>query len=82
MAQLIVRKLDSEIVARLKERAGKHGHSAEEEHRLILRQVLMGTEKEEQQMTFEQYLRSMPDIGQDEDFARIEGSMRDIDLSE
>jgi plasmid stability protein len=82
MAQLIVRKLEPEIVAKLKERAGKRGHSAEEEHRLILRQALFETSAAEQQTTFEQYLRSMPDVGQDEDFARIEGSMRDIDLSE
>lgn len=81
MAQLIVRKLEPDLVAKLKERAGKRGHSAEEEHRQILRKALQETEVEEEQTTFERYLRTMPDVGQDEDFTRIEGGMRDIDLS-
>jgi hypothetical protein len=33
-------------------------------------------------MTFESYLRTMPDVGTDIDFSRIEGSMRDVDLSD
>lgn len=82
MAQLIVRKLEPELVAKLKARAGKRGHSAEEEHRQILRRALLENEPEEEQATFEDYLRSMPDVGRDEDFVRIEGAMRDIDLSE
>jgi len=40
MAQLIVRKLEEEIVARLKRRAAEHGRSAEAEHRLILARAL------------------------------------------
>jgi plasmid stability protein len=40
MAQLIVRHLDEELVARLKMRAAEHGRSAEAEHREILRQAL------------------------------------------
>jgi antitoxin FitA len=40
MAQLIVRHLDAELVARLKMRAAEHGRSAEAEHREILRQAL------------------------------------------
>jgi len=40
MAQLIVRHLDEELVARLKMRAAEHGRSAEAEHREILRQSL------------------------------------------
>jgi plasmid stability protein len=40
MAQLIVRNLDDELVARLKQRAAEHGRSAEAEHREILRQAL------------------------------------------
>ena len=42
MAQLIVRNLDEELVARLKQRAAEHGRSAEAEHREILREALMG----------------------------------------
>jgi len=40
MAQLIVRNIDEELVARLKVRAAEHGRSAEAEHREILRQAL------------------------------------------
>jgi plasmid stability protein len=40
MAQLIVRNLDPELVARLKLRAAEHGRSVEAEHREILRQAL------------------------------------------
>jgi plasmid stability protein len=42
MASLHVRKLDDELVARLKRRAARHGRSAEAEHREILRQALSG----------------------------------------
>ena len=41
MAQLIVRNIEDELVARLKVRAAQHGHSAEAEHREILRQALL-----------------------------------------
>ncbi len=40
MATLIVRRLDEEIVRRLKERAAAHGRSAEAEHRVILETAL------------------------------------------
>ena len=40
MATLIVRRLDEEIVRRLKVRAAAHGRSAEAEHRAILEAVL------------------------------------------
>jgi hypothetical protein len=33
-------------------------------------------------ITFESYLRSMPDVGTDADFSRIEGTIRDIDLAD
>ncbi len=45
MASMSVRNLDDELVARLKRRAARHGHSAEAEVRDILRQVL-GAEEE------------------------------------
>lgn len=40
MAQLTVRKLDPELVRRLKIRAAQHGRSAEAEHRAILAEAL------------------------------------------
>ena len=36
MANLVVRNIDDDIVRALKEKAGRSGHSAEAEHRLIL----------------------------------------------
>ena len=43
MTRLLVRDLEPEIVQALKRRAAKHGHSAEAEHREILRQALLGS---------------------------------------
>lgn len=40
MASLHVRNVDDAIVARLKERAARHGRSAEAEHREILKAAL------------------------------------------
>jgi hypothetical protein len=53
MASLVVRKLDAELVARLKERARAHGRSAEAEHREILEEALRP------QMTGEEFLRTI-----------------------
>lgn len=41
MGSLSVRNLDDELIARLKRRAARHGHSAEAEVREILRQSLI-----------------------------------------
>ena len=77
MAQLTVRKVPVDIVRALKVRAAQRGHSAEAEHREILRRALAPKEPE---VPFEDYLLTMPDVGRDEDFARIEGTIRDVDL--
>ncbi len=42
VGNLHVRKLDDDLIARLKRRAARHGRSIEAEHREILRQALMG----------------------------------------
>lgn len=42
---LHVRNLESELIARLKRRAARHGRSTEAEHREILRQVLTSEEE-------------------------------------
>jgi antitoxin FitA len=39
---LHVRKLDADLIAKLKRRAARHGRSTEAEHREILRQALAG----------------------------------------
>jgi antitoxin FitA len=41
MGSLIVRGLDDELIARLKDRASQHGRSTEAEHREILRRALV-----------------------------------------
>lgn len=69
MAQLLVRNLDAELVARLKKRAGEHGISVEEEHRRILRAVLLG-DPEKERRTFWQVLAEMPDVGDESLFER------------
>ena len=73
MAQLIVRNLDEDLVRRLKRRAAAHGRSMEEEHRLLLRQVL-------QPEGLGEALLSMPNVGVDADFSRLSDLPRDLDL--
>ena len=68
MANLIVRNIDDEIANALKIRASRHGISAEAEHRRILEQVLMRPQKR----SFLEVLNQIPDVGTDEDFARIQ----------
>jgi plasmid stability protein len=77
MAQLIVRGLDEDIVQALKRRAVEHGRSAEAEHREILREVLTGGEGRD---PFIDFLQTMPDVGDDEDFARQKDLPREVKL--
>ena len=67
MSQLVVRNVDPPLVLALKQRAARHGHSAEEEHRRILEQALRRPNRK----TFAEVLMGMPDAGLDEDFARV-----------
>ncbi|MDR2876395.1 MAG: DNA-binding protein [Methylobacillus sp.] len=66
MANLVVRNLDDNVVHALKKRAAMHGRSAEAEHREILARAL----QRPQRKTFAQVLMAMPDVGEDDDFAR------------
>ncbi len=77
MAQLIVRNIDDDVVRRLKLRAAENGRSAEAEHREILRQVLAGNEKGS---SLKAFLLEMPDVGEDEDFARVHDVGRKVEL--
>ena len=70
MANLIVRNIDDEIVKALKEKAGRSGHSAEAEHRLILASVLIMPKKR----SFTEIISNMPNVGKDSDFERLEES--------
>jgi len=56
-------------VAKLKQRAQQHGRTVEEEHRTILRETLLREDESPPVTAFERYLRTMPDVGTDIDFA-------------
>jgi plasmid stability protein len=77
MAQLIVRNLEDRLVRLLERRAAAHGRSAEEEHREILRQALLPKRKR----GFKELLLSMPDVGEDADFSRIDDRRREVPSS-
>jgi len=71
MANLVVRNLDERIVQALKERATRHKRSAEAEHRALLEQALLKPRRK----TFAQALASMPDVGIDGDFERVDAEV-------
>lgn len=77
MAQLVVRKLESTLVARLRARAAKHGRSMESEHREILKAALDASTR---RPSLKAWLRRMPNAGRDQDFARVSSPPRPIDL--
>jgi plasmid stability protein len=68
MPQLIVRQIEEKVVKKLKEQAGAHGVSMEEEHRRILRESLLG--KASKRTSFKEALLAMPNVGKDTDFER------------
>jgi antitoxin FitA len=68
MSQLIVRQIEAQVVKKLKQRAGEHGVSMEEEHRRILRESLLG--KTGKRTSLKQALLAMPNVGMDADFER------------
>jgi antitoxin FitA len=78
MPQLIVRQIEGKVVKKLKQQAGAHGVSMEEEHRRILRQALFG--KPAQRPSFKEALLSMPNVGDDEDFQRGPQIERPVEL--
>ena len=78
MPQLLVRQIEEKVVKKLKERAGQHGVSMEEEHRRILREALLGPSKKKP--SFKEYLLQMPDVGPDELFERNRDFGREVDL--
>jgi len=68
VANLVVRNLDPRIVDALKQRAARHGRSAEAEHRALLEELLLRPKGK----SFAETLASMPNVGEDEDFERVE----------
>jgi plasmid stability protein len=78
MSQLLVRNVEDKVVKKLKERAGKHGVSMEEEHRRILREVLVGPSRKKS--SFKEFLLEMPNVGKDTDFERGPQIERTVEL--
>lgn len=68
MSSLIVRNVDESIIQALKQRAARHGHSAEAEHRVLLVEMLLAPRRR----PLAEVLAAMPDVGRDEDFARTQ----------
>ncbi len=68
MANLVVRNLDQRVVDALKQRAARHGRSAEAEHRALLNELLIRPKGK----SFAEVLATMPNVGHDEDFERVE----------
>ncbi len=71
MANLIVRDIDESLVRALKQRAAKHGHSAEAEHREILATALRRPRKRH----LADVLAAVPNVGRDDDFTRSEDTI-------
>jgi plasmid stability protein len=76
MAQLVVRNLDDDLVRALRDRAARHGRSAEAEHREILREALRQEPEEDPKAV----LAEMPTVGEDADFARLSDQPRSVEL--
>jgi antitoxin FitA len=77
MAQLLVRDIETEVVRELKVRAARHGRSAEEEHRQILREALG---RKDHGPSLKEMLLAMPDTGEDRDFERPVDRGRAVEL--
>ena len=77
MAQLIVRKLESDVVAALRKRAARSGRSMEAEHREILRAALRPGKGGKR---LKDLLLEMPTVGSDADFRRTRQRPRRVRL--
>lgn len=74
--QLIVRRIEDEVVRALRLRAAEHGWSMEAEHRQILRETLLGGNDAP---SFKEHLESMPEVGTDDDFMAPRDLPRGVD---
>lgn len=77
MAQLLVRGIESDLARELKLRAARHGRSAEEEHREILRGALRHSGPPS---SLKQLLLEIPNVGEDRDFERPHDRGRAVEL--
>jgi antitoxin FitA len=75
VAQLIVRKLESDVVTELRKRAARSGRSMEAEHRELLRAALR---PERARKPLKGLLLEMPTVGTDADFMRLRQRRRRV----
>jgi antitoxin FitA len=78
MAQLIVRNIEDEVVAKLRERAARRGTSTEEEHRRVLREAVLPGHL--RRTSLKDHLRKMPSGDDDRVFERPRAKTRPVDL--
>jgi len=77
MPQILIRRLESNVVRRLRARAAEEGVSAEEEARRILRKSLLGNEPA---LSMIDFLRTMPELEDDRIFQRPASKARKVEL--
>jgi len=77
MAQILIRRLDQHVVRKLRAKAAADGVSAEEEARRILRRSLVG---EVPAMSLTDFIRTMPDVGDNRIFRRPKREPRKVKL--
>lgn len=72
MASLHIPDVDDELMQSLRERAAPNRRSIEAEVRAVLAAAIAKPRRR----SFDKQLASMPNVGEDEDFARAEGGGR------
>jgi len=77
MPQILVRKLEEDVIQKLRAQAAAEGVSAEEAARRILRQSLLGKTPRKSLIDF---LRTMPDVDDDALFERPKSRPRKVEL--
>lgn len=75
--QILIRQLDDAVVRKLRAKAAAEGVSAEEEARRILRRSLVG---DVPKMPLMEFLRTMPEIGDEPIFRRSKRKQRRVSL--
>ena len=77
MPQILIRRLDQQVVRKLRAKAASDGISAEEEARRILRRSLIGDAPD---MPLIEFLRTMPEVGDGLIFRRPKRKPRKVTL--
>jgi plasmid stability protein len=76
MAQILIRKLDDDLKAKLQRRAKEHGRSTEEEVREILRNAVRDQDRAPTALGSRIAARFAGEIGLDEDLVELRGQVR------